>query len=948
MLQFIWNKIKNKKLLNASLLIGVVLLGAFLCIYPMFLTGSLNRLLQTLFAEQIENTKEYPAAIVSEQVLSFEDFGSASKAEGSLKKEGEQWGNALGMQPLQEQRYMEFRGGSAQSSFGTRSRVVNLGYVPALYEYADVVYGVSAKDANLSESEFVKDALDRGACPCVIFEKTMDDYNLVVGEELSFKYRTYDDEAEELLFVITGIIEEKEEDDFFWYRRPEEFDKILFLLPDDFSKIASENEIDEITCTEIALFDYTKINSKNAHAVLAYLRQLKDQDEGIRSNFDNLLTAYAEQETAIEMILFTFELPIIALLLLFLYMVSGRILEMETTEIAMLKSRGVGRGRIIGIYALQSSLIAACGCLIGLPMGFFLCRLAAGTNAFLSFSLKDVSIYRFTPMMIPFALIAFLLSVLFMTLPVIGLSKLTITDRKGLRISIRHKPFWEKYFIDVLLLGVSSYLLYNYYKQSETMSASIIAGGAIDPVIFLNSSLFILSCGLVVLRLVGYLVRLIYRIGKKRWSPANFIAFMQIIRGAKKQGFISVFLVMTIAMGVFNTNLARTVNENTEERIEYNLGCDLKIEENWRLQLIRGQTNTTWSYKEPDFLKYDLLKEYGAESITRVLKDEKTDIIIGSKAEKGNTLYGIHTKEFGETARLKENVNENHWFYALNALAADPKGVIISSNLAEKYGLKEGDKLKYARYGPVNEKEPYATVEGRVVGILSAFPGYESTVYTTAEDGSVEQREQYLLVANYANVVNDFSQTPYSIWVRLKENADPDAIKAALTGAVPNLKEALFLRREIQKQRDSAMLQITNGMFSVGFIISLLICVVGFLIYWVLTIRERELLYGIYRAMGMSMKEIVKMLATEQIFSSLLAAVSGFGVGALTTVLFTKLISIVYLPRKHNLPVTIFVRPEDSIRILTIIAAAFLVCFFVMRRLIRNLNITKALKMGED
>ena len=68
----------------------------------------------------------------------------------------------------------------------------------------------------------------------------------------------------------------------------------------------------------------------------------------------------------------------------------------------------------------------------------------------------------------------------------------------------------------------------------------------------------------------------------------------------------------------------------------------------------------------------------------------------------------------------------------------------------------------------------------------------------------------------------------------------------------------------------------------------------------------------------------------------------------LTTVLFTKLLSIVYLPRKHNLPITIFFRLQDSIRMIAIIAAAFTVCFFIMRRLIRNMNITTALKMGED
>ena len=108
------------------------------------------------------------------------------------------------------------------------------------------------------------------------------------------------------------------------------------------------------------------------------------------------------------------------------------------------------------------------------------------------------------------------------------------------------------------------------------------------------------------------------------------------------------------------------------------------------------------------------------------------------------------------------------------------------------------------------------------------------------------------------------------------------------------------------------------------------------------------MIYGIYRAMGMSMKEIVKILVTEQVFGSLLAALSGFGVGAITTFLFTRLIAIVYLPRKHNLPIDIYIQIGDAVKVVAIFAAAFAICFFIMRRTVKNMSITKALKMGED
>ena len=948
MLQFIRYKITNKKLLNTSLLIGVALLAAFLCVYPMFREGSLDRLLRTLFTQYIDDYNEFPTAITKRATLIESDFQSVDDCMQKMDEYENTWARYIDVPKVKSQRVFHFKAGSADLTFGSKSKVVSLGYIPDLYEYADLVYGVKAEEADTSTSELVKSAIAGGAYPCVISQSLMDKYELVVGEVLSFKFKIYGDD-ENVEFVVTGVIEEKADDGYFWYNRLADYKDMLIVPADTYEYVILENEIYETNYDLSVLFDYTKIENKSAERYASALRQFRELDPEVTDNFLATLDYYPQQEKAISVILFTFELPIIALLLLFLYMISGRILEMETTEIAMLKSRGISRVKIIGVYVAQSSIIALGGCLLGLPAGYGLCRLAASTNAFLSFSAKDVSIYRVNYMMPLFALIAFALAVLFMTLPVIGLSKLTITQRRTRKLSVTVKPFWEKYFVDAVLLIVSGYLLYNYYRQRDALSLQILSGEGVDPVIFLDSSLFILSCGLLLLRLVGYLVRLVYHIGRKRWSPSSYVAFLQIIRSAKKQGFISVFLVMTIAMGVFNANLARTVNRNMQERVAYNEGCDMRVLEKWKMTVVRLETGETlWSYKEPDFEHYKFNDDMGVLKSTRVIIDNNTDITIGKKSEKGNTLMAINTKEFGETASLMDGTTKEHWFNYLNALALDPKGVIISSNLAKKYDLKEGDSIKYARYSPINPGSTYATVTSKICAITDSFPGFESTVYETNQEGEITSRDNYLIVANYASVTSAFQLTPYEVWMKLDKKADADAVIDTINSRGVEIKDYSVMNKSIQQQRDSAMLQITNGMFSIGFIVSLLICAVGFLIYWVLTIREREMIYGIYRAMGMSMREIVKILVVEQVFGSLLAVLSGFGVGAITTTLFAKLISIVYLPKKHNIPIKIYVEAGDIAKITLIFVAAFAICFAIMRRTVKNMNITKALKMGDD
>lgn len=944
MLRFVKYKILNKKWLNICLLTGVILLSAFLCVYPMFKEGSLDRLIQTSMTDYVSEKNKFPTLIETNGKVTDEyytDFNNLSDYADSFKNT---WASYFGMDVVSEQKYFEVAPGYAERKLDSKAIQIRVGNMTDLSEHIKTVNGVFYTDAANSDNERVKEALAEGAIPCVVAEKLMDSVQMTVGDVLSVK--TSKDDV--YTFVVTGIVAEADNDEMFWNKRLVDYNNTIFVPAEDFDKMIDYYAPMGVYYAETVLFDYRQINSQNAENIYSYICQFEKFDSELKTNFKDILSSYIETKKSINVILFTFEIPIVALLLLFIYMISGQILEMETGEIAMLKSRGISRFKIIRLYVLQSSVIALIGSVIGIPFGYLFCKLGASTDAFLVFTLKNTADYKANVSMILFAGIAFVMSMLFMTIPVIPLSKFTITERKTKKIAMRTKAFWEKFFLDIPILGVALYLLYNYMKQRESISLTVIGGGRIDPVIFLDSSIFIIGCGLFTLRIVHLLVRLIYKIGQKKWKPAEYVAFLQIIRSSKRQGFISVFLVMTIAMGIFNANLARSVNDNMEERTKYNVGCDYILSEKWTMIKTSGGGKTFWKYNEPNFRRFDDLKSEGVESMTRVIKDDMTDIKINNVTENQCLLYGINTKEFGETATLKSGLNDMHWYNYLNLLGEEPTGVLISSNLAEKYGIAVGDSLSYSRYSPIDSKNAYASEKAKVVGIVDSFPGYQSVLYNESADGTVTKRDNYLIVANYNTVMNTFKMRPYEIWMKLSDKADSSAIEESILNKGIEISKSTSLQDLITAERDSTMIQITNGMFSVGFVISLTVCAVGFLIYWILTIKERELIYGIYRSMGLSMKEIIRMLVTEQIFSSLAACVGGYGVGILTTFLFTKLISVVYLPRIHNIPIHIIVNPSDSVKMCVIVGGVLIVCFIVICRIIGNMNITKALKLGDD
>lgn len=51
------------------------------------------------------------------------------------------------------------------------------------------------------------------------------------------------------------------------------------------------------------------------------------------------------------------------------------------------------------------------------------------------------------------------------------------------------------------------------------MMEQVLTGETLDPLLYLSSSLFLLGCGLLVLRLQPLLLRIIFRLGKTGWRP---------------------------------------------------------------------------------------------------------------------------------------------------------------------------------------------------------------------------------------------------------------------------------------------------------------------------------------------------------------------------------------------------------------------------------------------
>ena len=67
-----------------------------------------------------------------------------------------------------------------------------------------------------------------------------------------------------------------------------------------------------------------------------------------------------------------------------------------------------------------------------------------------------------------------------------------------------------------------------------------------------------------------------------------YASLLQVTRNSGRQIFMMEFLVLTVALGIFNATVARTILYNAMQNESHLLGTDLVLEQKWKSNNIQG------------------------------------------------------------------------------------------------------------------------------------------------------------------------------------------------------------------------------------------------------------------------------------------------------------------------------------------------------------------------
>ncbi len=928
MLQKMW----HKKWLNLSLLLGCVLLIATVVSFPLYQKAAYDRMIQDEFRNYIAKEGKNPALLHMRNISSKEKNGATTvKLEDFQKSICEQLGVSL-------RRNLQFYTLTAATAKSDLNRAdgqnirVTLGFYTDLPEHVRISGGEMFGNTPSSD----------GVIDVVVPQETLVSSGLLVGETLTFD-TLKDSEGKPIKIRVSGVFVPDSEDPYYWQLNSQDMYDLCLMDEQIFRDHFTGEKAGKytLTCHFYTLFNYEDITEEQIPHIQEQTRYFLEKSK-FRSVLDepsyySLLEEYQRKVNRISATLIILQVPVLIMLSAFLFMISGQMYEMEKNEISVIKSRGSSGGQIFRLYLYQGIVLTVCGALIAYPLATVFSKALGSVRNFLDFDTARVLHVSYTEQSYLYGGIAMLVTLMSITIPAIRHSKVSIVHLKQSR-NLRKKAWWQKIYLDLVLIGVSLYGYYSFHKNQSSLSGAVLAGESLDPLLYLSSSVFIVGCGLLFIRLQPLLVKVIYAIGRRFWHPASYIAFMESIKQSGKQQLIILFLILTVSNGIYHSTVARTILENAIDNTTYNDGCDLIMAEKWD-EVVDSNGSKTGAFVEPDYKKYASMPF--ADAYTRVYYDPYAYVTEEKNNSQVVTLMGIHTREFGQMTYVDKYLIGQHYYEYLNTLADNAKGALVSDNFRTKMGYKVGDTLYLNNYRK-------SALSCEIVGFIPYFPRYAPEKTDLNPDGTSFTEDQYLVVTHYDLTRQAFGTLPYEIWVDLKEGTSTTEIYNWMEENNYRVKKYVNRGDDLEETMEDPLLQGTNGVLTMGFVVTMVLCGVGYLIYWIMSIKDRELIFGVLRASGFHKGEILHMLLLEQIFAGVLAVGAGIGIGTLSARMFVPIIQTAFASATQVLPLRLITDSDDLMRLYGFTGGVMLLSLAVLVTLLFRMNVTKALKLGEE
>lgn len=681
----------------------------------------------------------------------------------------------------------------------------------------------------------------------------------------------------------------------------------------------------------------TSIHLADADTLVSNLQRARNrvgaiaQGAEVHSWLDQDINGFQFSYGLLPVILYVLVAPIVLLVLYAIVVTTALVLERQGREIVLMRSRGATRRQVFVMYLVEGALIGLgatiCGAVLGLPLAQFI----GSSVGFVCFGVGlPITLSISTTTLLSTAATA-ALGMLAGLWPAMSLTRHSVTTYKARGARPRRGPMWAHLALDGVVLALALYGYSVLRRQGPSSAGAGISAIAQDPLLGIAPLLFAVAVTLVLSHLLPYVATASAAATDRLASPALRVALQSIARAPRQPMQLVQLLTLTLTMGVFAATVAGVEESNVADQRHYEAGSTVRLIE-CRIGVEPGKVvgltvPVAWHQALP-----------GAQGVSPALRLESGDPCGGSAAGQDNTteggdpvsVLGVDPTTAASAFWFRADFAPESWATMLSYLSRSGPRALVSRTFLAKTGLHQGDAFTIGL-------TTGATLHATVAAVADYFPTLDPTA-----------TGKPFVVTNLNYLVRASGRPgPNEMWIKTAES--PSAVSSLLTAAHqrPSTLSQIIPYSGVSAPFSAADNPFQAGIYgvvSLGFLMAIVLSLLGFFAYAYLSLQRRLPEFAIVRALGLSAGGLRWLLLCEQFFVLGAGILGGIVAGVLTTVLFLP-----YLPIAQNtVPPYLVIVPWTTVE--TFAGAVLLVFVLVLSAhasMVLRASLGRVLRLGE-
>ncbi|MFQ6012828.1 MAG: FtsX-like permease family protein [Thermoplasmata archaeon] len=814
-------------------------------------------------------------------------------------------------------------GEDEQRAVGARLQAVDPSRLPRSLEEAQVTGSLALPRGTVALSQTMATAL-----------------NVRLNQSVTVQLQTgWDDEKQEPVFesvnlTVTALVTVPESS-FYTGFFPEEFFALIHLRDlawflEQLSPLAGHGDIRaEVWVDRDRFIDPYDLAGSQRNLVRFQRdlqRALQPYGAQVTDNLSGALNAYTSQASIQRVVYLLFSLPVL-LLGLYLGAVGVDLGHAERRrELAVLRTRGAGRGQVVGLLLLMAVLGGVLATVVGLAAGVALSRvLLVVVNPF---ALTAVPTYGDIVLSVDTVIIVALFSVVFMLLASYRSARRTA----GLPVAetLRHYAPGEtrigyKPTLDIVLLGLGTLTLLGvWYVRFSPGSFLIFLLGVVFVAMLPIAPILIIVGGT---RLLTRSTGKIYEWAARLWKPLAgslyHIISRNLRRNPRRSANVAIIIALGLAFGMFIFAFLGTTQGYQERIVRAQLGADVAV------------------FGPP---VGDLTFTDNVTKLDQVAGVTKVQQVPGR-------LFGSFLDVFAvDSETLFDVTKPEPWYFdslspaGAAAVLRQPGHILASTRTAETFFLEVDDRVTLTGtvFNETSGFDESFELEVTVGGIVRALPGTVRGAFSlpAAVYASFDTLGP-LLAAPPEEPRFGFGED--RVLVDLHPGADWGAAKEAILGL--GASNVQVTEEQLIQQRSDPFFRSILGFIGmeIAFLAVILTAGLGLILFT--ATLEREVEFAAIRARGASGWQAAGLLVGEAFSIMLVGLAFGVGVGLLVAYFLIQLFILAPAGVGQPLVPLLFQVPVEGFLLVGLVPLAMLLTALLISWRVARMNVARVLKI---